>query len=135
MVEFRQVRLESLKDPRVSALTRLGGGELVESFLGTFEGQPAFIVDDYVALEFGEAETATIVAHVFEKEETRALFLEELAERSPLMAGRRPPYWPPGPRENTTPEPEPKPHLRRWLIIAGFVAGVLILAVALIMAQ
>src|SRR5262245_22664056 len=107
MVEFKQVQLESLKDPRIAALARLGGGELVETFLGTFEGQPAFVINDYVAFEFGEADAQTFAAYVFETEAARSAYLDELAERSPLMAGRRPPYWTRHPPTDATPEGRP----------------------------
>ncbi|MGB7216416.1 MAG: hypothetical protein WBE98_15415 [Gammaproteobacteria bacterium] len=80
-------------DPRVVRLVRIGAGEGFATFLGTFEGKPAFIADSGTLVDLLDPiedrdliETAVHV-EVFDSVEARDRYVQELRETKPLALG------------------------------------------------
>jgi hypothetical protein len=84
-------RLVSIQDPRLTDLVRLGRGEGFSSYLGRFDGKPAFIVDCGTLNDFlddeADATEDSVSVQVFETETERDTHVEHLRRTSPLALG------------------------------------------------
>lgn len=74
------LRIGSTGDPRIAALTPMGGGEGFATYTGRFEGKPAFIVDCGTMMDILDEEDRSddpVTVHVFESEEGRRRFIDQ----------------------------------------------------------
>lgn len=87
----REIRLPTMADPRLTEIKALGGGEGFGTYVGRFEGKPAFIVDSGTMAAFIDEEEALgqlVSLTVFESEAARDEYLEDLMKRVPGAVGR-----------------------------------------------
>jgi hypothetical protein len=86
-------KIQTIRDPRVTDLARIGMGEGFSTYTGHFEGKPAFLVDCGTLadmLDEDEVIDDAVTVHVFEDVSARSDYLEHHLKRaSPGAIGRR----------------------------------------------
>ena len=81
-----ETRVASTDDPRITSLQRLGTGEGFVTYIGLFEGKPAFIVDCGTMNDIMDEEDRyddSVTVRVFESEAARDRFIDETRRQSP----------------------------------------------------
>jgi hypothetical protein len=80
-------------DPRTAKLVRIGVGEGFATYLGTFEGKPAFIADSGTLagmLDEDDQIENPVHVEVFDTVEARDRYVEDLRRARPSALGIRP---------------------------------------------